>query len=414
MLQSSVRILCGQPGQHGNLLRHRLAAEGEVCHLAGRVLHVFQIFDQLTVFFVLAQGKHFPVHTGGAHPGDLVQQQLPHSVRHIAFASEQDAAAAVHPQHLAAKAGVHKAFVIQAAVQRRHPAHDAAEHKVVQRLGAQIVRRQRLFLKAYAEAGLGNRHGQRFFRGGKGHGLRGPQPLHLFCRAGLHQAVPLAGGKDLLHGGVASRSQHHIARGIKGLAAVVQHGGRDLGNALHRARDIAADGVAVVQALEQAGDEPPVRAVIVHFDFLPDDALLLGDGLLGKVGVAYHAQQHVQAFVQLLGGGEQVAGAVKAGKGVGVGTGLCVLGKGIAVLVLEHFVLQKMRHARRQMHRLPVQAEIPVDGAELCGIDHMGAGIARHGAHQHRQAGGQSLPLVGHGLFQQGLVILRHGQHPPL
>ena len=170
----------------------------------------------------------------------------------------------------------------------------------------------------------------------------------------------------------------------------------------------------MVQALEQAGDEPPVRTVIVHFDLLPDDALLLGDGLLGKIGVAYHTQQHVQTFVQLLGGGEQVAGAVKAGKGVGVGAGLCVLGKGVAVLVLEHFVLQKMRHTRRQMHRLAVQAEIPVDGAELGGIDHMGAGIARHGAHQHRQAGGQGLPLVGHGLFQQGLVILRHGQHPPL
>ena len=170
----------------------------------------------------------------------------------------------------------------------------------------------------------------------------------------------------------------------------------------------------MVQALEQAGDEPPIRAVIVHFDLLPDDALLLCDGLLGKVRVSHHAQQHVQAFVQLLGGREQIAGAVKAGKGVGVGTGLCVLGKGVAVLVFEHFVLQKMRHACRQMHRLPVQAEIPVDGAELCGIDHMGAGIARHGAHQHRQAGGQGLPLVGHGLFQQGLVILRHGQHPPL
>ena len=84
------------------------------------------------------------------------------------------------------------------------------------------------------------------------------------------------------------------------------------------------------------------------------------------------------------------------------------------VLVLEHFVLQKMRHTRRQMHGLAVQAEVPVDRAELGGIDHMGAGIARHGTHQHRQAGGQGLPLVGHDLFQQGLVILRHGQHPPL
>ena len=49
-------------------------------------------------------------------------------------------------------------------------------------------------------------------------------------------------------------------------------------------RNVAADGVAVVQALAQAGDEPPVRAVVVHLDLLPDDALFLGDGLLGKVG----------------------------------------------------------------------------------------------------------------------------------
>ena len=99
VLQGSVCILCGQPGQHGDLLRHRLAAEGKVCHLAGGILHIFQIFDQLAVLFVLAQDKHFPVHTGGAHPGDLVQQQLAHGVRHIALAGEQDAAAAVHPQH---------------------------------------------------------------------------------------------------------------------------------------------------------------------------------------------------------------------------------------------------------------------------------------------------------------------------
>ena len=170
----------------------------------------------------------------------------------------------------------------------------------------------------------------------------------------------------------------------------------------------------MVQALEQAGDEPPVRAVVVHFDLLPDDALLLGDGLLGKVGVSHHAQQHVKALVQLFRGRKEVAGAVKAGKCVGVGPGLCVLGKGIAVLVFEHFVLQKMRHTRRQMHRLPVQAEIPVDGAEAGGVNDMGAGVARHGADEDGQPRGQGLPLVGHGLFQQGLVILRHGQHPPL
>ena len=223
-----------------------------------------------------------------------------------------------------------------------------------------------------------------------------------------------AGGQHPFHGGVTGGGQHHVVRGIKGPAAVVEHLRGDLGNAFHRARNVAADGVAVIQALEQAGDEPPVRAVVVHFDLLPDDALLLGNGLLGEVGVGHHAQQHIQAFVQLLGGGEQVAGAVKAGKGVGVGTGLGVLGKGVAVLVLEHLVFQKMRHTGGQMHLFAVQTEIPVDGAEFGSKDDVGAGVARHGPHQHGQAGGQHPPLVGHGLFQHGLFGIRHGSVPPL
>ena len=246
------------------------------------------------------------------------------------------------------------------------------------------------------------------------HGFRLPQPLHPFGAARSHQAVALTGSQDLLHGSVAGSRQHHIARCIEGFAAVVKHLRRDLSNALHRARDIAADGMLVVQALEQAGDEPPVRAVIVHFDLLPDDALLLGDGLLGKVRMSHHAQQHIQAFVQLLGRSEQVAGAVKAGKCVGIGTGLGILCKGIAVLIFKHLVLEEVCHACRQMHLFAVQPEIPVNGAKAGSKNDMGAGIARHGPHDNGQSGGQGLPLVSHGLFQQSLVILRHERPPPL
>ena len=172
--------------------------------------------------------------------------------------------------------------------------------------------------------------------------------------------------------------------------------------------------MAVVQALEQAGDEPPVRAVIVHFDLLPDDALFLGDSLLGKIGVGHHAQQHIQTLVQLLGRGEQIAGAVKAGEGIGVRAGLCVLCKGISVLILEHLVLEEVCHACGQVHFFSVQPEIPVDGTKAGGKNDMGAGIARHRPHDDGQAGGQDLPLIGHSLFQQGLIILRHGRPPPL
>ena len=170
----------------------------------------------------------------------------------------------------------------------------------------------------------------------------------------------------------------------------------------------------MVKALAQAGDEPPVGAVIVHLDLLPDDALLLGDGLFGEIGVPHHAQQHIQTFVQLLSGCEEVAGAVEAGERIGVGTGLRKLGESVAVLILEHFMLQKMRHTGGQMHLPPVQAEVPVNGAEAGGVDDMGAGIARHGPHEDRQPGRKHLPLVCR-RFREGFALqFRHRPVPPL
>ena len=226
--------------------------------------------------------------------------------------------------------------------------------------------------------------------------------------------MAFARGQDLLHGGIARCGQHHISRCIERLAAVIEHLRGDLSNALAGARDVAADGVAVVQALTQAGDQPPVGAVVVHLDLLPDDALLLGDGLLGEVGVPHHPQQHIEAFVQLLRGGEEVTGAVKAGKGVGVGPRLRELCKGVAVLILEHLVFQKMRHTCGQMHLPPIEPEVPVNGAEAGGIDDMGAGIPRHGPHKDGQAGGQDLPLIRGGIGKRLAAQFRHRRSPPL
>ncbi len=114
----------------------------------------------------------------------------------------------------------------------------------------------------------------------------------------------------------------------------------------------------MIQALAQAGDEPPVGAVIVHLYLLPDDALLFGDGLLGKVGMSHHAQQHVKALVQLFRGRKEVAGAVEGRESVGIRAGLGELCKGIAVLILEHLVLEEMGHTGGQMH-FPLPAGNP-------------------------------------------------------
>ena len=174
------------------------------------------------------------------------------------------------------------------------------------------------------------------------------------------------------------------------------------------------DGVAVVQALGQRGHDAPVRAVVVHFYFLANNPLLLGNGRLGKIGFPHHRQQDIQALVHLLGGGEQVAGLVKAGVCVGRGPGLCVFCKGVAVLALEHLVLQKVRDARGQMHRLAVHLKIQINGPKTGAVNGVYPAVARHGPHQHGKPAVQLYGFAGggppHGLH--GVIL--HGARPPL
>ena len=64
--------------------------------------------------------------------------------------------------------------------------------------------------------------------------------------------------------------------------------GASTGNSTTRTRQCRPAGVVGVQAAEQRVEQPPIGAVIVHLDLLPDDALLFGDGGLGEPGLAHH------------------------------------------------------------------------------------------------------------------------------
>ena len=207
--------------------------------------------------------------------------------------------------------------------------------------------------------------------------------------AGAVQAVALAGVHSLRQRDLARDAQHHIGRRVEPPGAAVEHLGRQLGNALHRARDVVAQRVVGVEAAEQCVQQPPVGAVVVHFDLLPDDALLLGNRGLGEPRLADHAQQNVKVLVNFLGRREQVAGAVIAGKGVGRRAGLGVEGEGVALGRLAHFVLQEMRRTGGQRDLFAVQPERAVDGAEARGVNRVDAAVARHRAAEHGQAAGQ-------------------------
>ena len=169
-----------------------------------------------------------------------------------------------------------------------------------------------------------------------------------------------------------------------------------------------------IQTGQQRIHQAPIRAVIVHFDLLADDALLFGDGLCGKIRMGHHLQQHIQALLQLAGGGEQVAGAVKNRKGIGIGPCAGKLCKCVAILILEHLVLQKMSGARRQMDGPTIHHKILIDGAEMRSQDHMGGGIIRHRPGNDGQTGGQMLPLVCRNALQKRTAPQRfiHGPTP--
>ena len=214
--------------------------------------------------------------------------------------------------------------------------------------------------------------------------------------------------------GQAVERAHHLQGGLGHRLLEVAAGGR------HGAADGDGGDLAALQAdlagplIEGGNDGLQIGGEGLLAGNLLQTAAHLTHGL-GPAAGGVCQQQHIQAFVQLLGGGKQVAGAVKAGKGIGVGTGLGELCKGIAVLILKHLVFQKMRHTGGQVHFPAVHPEIPVDGAKAGGIDDMSARIARHGPHQHRQARGQHLPLIGGGLGQGTVrVLFRHGRSPPL
>ena len=64
----------------------------------------------------------------------------------------------------------------------------------------------------------------------------------------------------------------------------------------------------------------------------------------------HHAQQHVKALVQLFRSRKEVAGAVEGRESIGIRAGLGELCKGVAVLILEHLVLEEMGHTGGQMH----------------------------------------------------------------
>ena len=203
---------------------------------------------------------------------------------------------------------------------------------------------------------------------------------------------------------ISRDGQHHVVQVVEGVVAAVEQVGVDPGNRLDGARDVHLDAIVVVKAVQQVKGHPPARVVLIHADLLPDDALLLLHRLLGEVGVGHAVQQNLQRLLEFARAGEQVAGLVEAGEGVGGGSGLGVPVKCVAVLALKHLVLQVVGDALRHPNLLSplLRLEAGVDRAVL-GREHgVGGGKSRHGVEQHGQSRRMLHPDI---LFAQVLVL---------
>ena len=110
---------------------------------------------------------------------------------------------------------------------------------------------------------------------------------------------------------VPGDGQHHVPGIIKSVVAAVQQLVSDVGNAFLRACNVGFHRQVVVQPAQQPEKHLPAGIVVIHGDFLADDALLLLHRLRCKVRGGDKVQQDVQRLVNIVAGGEQVAGLIK-------------------------------------------------------------------------------------------------------
>ena len=143
----------------------------------------------------------------------------------------------------------------------------------------------------------------------------------------------------------------------------------------------------MIHRAQQQKQRFPARFVAAHLDFLPDDALLLLHGRLGKIRVRDEIQQDFQRIRQIVGTRKQIAGFVKRGVGVGVGTRFGVALERVQVLAFKQFVLQKVGNALGHACKcfFARQTEIRIHRAVLRAEHRIRRGVILFRIHQNFQ-----------------------------
>ena len=148
---------------------------------------------------------------------------------------------------------------------------------------------------------------------------------------------------------------------VKDAVAVVERFGCDLRDALHGTGDVLADGVVVVERAQKLEISGIAGAVLAHADLLTDDALLLGDALLGIVRRGNVGEQQPEIFHEVFRTREIIRRVAGAGEGVGARAERGEVRKDVAsVRHIKHLVLEEMGDARGRIDPLAVHLEAAV------------------------------------------------------
>ena len=138
-----------------------------------------------------------------------------------------------------------------------------------------------------------------------------------------------------------------------------------------------------------------------HADLLADDALLLVHALLGEVGDGDKVQQNTEIVIEVLRGLKIVGSHGVAGEGVLHRAVFRQLLEGVALLRVEHLVLQVVGDPGGGVHPLPVQLKAQIHTAVAGGKKGVFLGVVGLLHHHHLQAVAEL--LSGDGLPQLGI-----------
>ena len=174
--------------------------------------------------------------------------------------------------------------------------------------------------------------------------------------------------------------------------AVVQRVRGDFGNALHCTGNAGAGRMAMIHGPQHPGVDLPVGVVLDHTDLLTDDALLLGNALVGEIGNGHEREQDPQILLKVLRAVEAIGGRRVGGEGVRLRAVLAQLLQGVALPGIEHLVFQIMGDARRGVQPLPVQTEPGIHTAVAGGEKGVLFGVAGLRHHADLQSVGQPFP----------------------